>query len=237
MVIDGFTIFGSWPGQPADHPIQELVEGLERYKLDRACTLSANSIYLDAGLGNDATWEACQADQRLVPIGTADPRIGGVEQVAMCRERGVKLLALFPDSQGWSLESITAKAVLAAAVEAQMVVGIEAGRSGDPSRILAGMDNNGNPVVLLDVSLPVLSEAIAVLNARPNTYLTTRLLTGGDTIEYLCQTVGADSLLFASRYPVSCFSSAFLTAKFATINDADRNAIMGGNMARLLGIA
>lgn len=237
MVIDGFTIFGSWPGQPKDHPVQELVEGLERHKLDRACTLSANGIYLDAGSGNDATWEACQADQRLVPIGTADPRIGGEEQVEKCRARGMKLLALFPDSQGWSLDSITARAVLAKAVEARMVVGIESGRSGDPSRILSSMENNDNPLILLDVSLPVLSEAIAVINARPNTYLTTRLLAGGDTIEFLCQTVGAGCLLFASRYPVSCFSSAFLTAKFAMINDADRDAIMGGNMARLLGIA
>jgi len=237
MVIDGFTIFGSWPGQPADHPVQELIEGLERYKLDRACTLSANSIYLDAQSGNDATWEACQADKRLVPIGTADPRIDGEKQVELCRERGIKLLALFPNSQGWPLGSITAKLMLARAVEAGMVVAIESARSGDPTRILASMEHNATPVVLLDVSLPVLSEAIAVINARANTYLTTRLLTGGDTIEYLCQTVGADSLLFASRYPVSCFSSAFLTAKFATINDADRNAIMGGNMARLLGIA
>jgi len=237
MVIDGFTVFGSWPGQPADHPVEELIEGLERYKLDRACTLSANSIYLDARLGNDATREACQADARLVPIGTADPRICGVEQVVGCRERGMKLLALFPDSQGWSLDSITAKAVLKQADESNMAVIIEAGRSGDPSRVLASVDNYGMPVILLDVSLPVLSEAMAVLNARANTFLTTRLLTGGDTIEYLCQTVGADSLLYTSRYPVSCFSSAFLTAKFATINDNDRNAVMGGNMAKLLGIA
>jgi predicted TIM-barrel fold metal-dependent hydrolase len=237
MVIDGFTVFGSWPGQPEDHPADELVEGLERYKLDRACTLSADSIFLDARMGNDATWEACQRDNRLVPIGAADPRIGGVEQVLECRERGIRLLALFPNSQGWTFDSVTAKAVLTQAIKAEMAVVIEAGRGGDPSRILTCVADSALPVILLDVSLPVLSEAMAVLNARQNTYLTTRLLTGGDTIEYLCQTVGAGSLLFTSRYPVSCFSSAFLTAKFATINDDDRNAIMGGNMARLLGIA
>jgi len=236
MVIDGFTIFGNWPGQPEDHPIEQLLEGLERYKIDRACMLSANSIFLDAQMGNDATWEACRRDTRLVPIGTADPRIGGVEQAQACRERGIKLLALFPASQGWSLDSLTAKNVLQQAAESDTAVIIEAGHSGDPSRILANMADHSMPVILLDVSLPVLSEAMAVLNARANTYLTTRLLTGGDTIEYLCQTVGAGKLLFTSRYPVSCFSSAFLTAKFATISDDDRNGIMGGNMAKLLGI-
>jgi len=237
MVIDGFTVFGSWPGQPEDHPVEQLIEGLERYKLDRACTLSADSIFLDAQLGNDATWEACRSDQRLVPIGTADPRIGGEAQVQACRERGIKLLALFPNSQDWTLDSVTAKAILAQAADANMVVGIEAVHDGDPSRILTYVMDYATPVVLLEVSLPVLSEAMGVLKARANTFLTTRLLTGGDTIEYLCQTVGADRLLFTSRYPVSCFSSAFLTAKFASINDDDRNAIMGSNMARLLGIA
>jgi predicted TIM-barrel fold metal-dependent hydrolase len=237
MVIDGFTIFGSWPGQPVDHPIEQLIEGLERYKLDRACTLSAHSIFLDARLGNDATWEACRCDPRLVPIGSADPRIGGVEQVLACRERGVKVIALFPDSQHWTLDSVTAKAVLKQADEASMPVIIESRHSGDPSRILANVEDYSMPVILLDVSLPVLSEAVAVLDARANTYMTTRLLTGGDTIEYLCNAVGADRLLFTSRYPVSCFSSAFLTAKFAMISDEQRNAIMGGNMATLLDIA
>ena len=237
MIIDGFTIFGSWPGQPEDHPVEQLVEGLERYKLDRACTLCANSIFLDAGLGNEATFTACQSDPRLIPIGTADPRVGDEGQASACRERGFKLMALFPNSQGWPLDSVTAQAIIRQIADANMALVIEAGHSGDPSRILRNIKDDALPVILLDVSLHVLSEAMAVLAARPRTYLTTRLLTGGDTIEHLIQTVGADRLLFTTRYPISCFSSAFLTAKFALINDADRHAIMGGNMAKLLGIA
>jgi predicted TIM-barrel fold metal-dependent hydrolase len=236
MVIDGFTIFGSWPGQPEDHPVDQLIEGLERFKLDRACSLCADSIYLDAGAGNEATFAACQRDPRLIPIGTADPRVNGVAQVEGCRQRGFKLMALFPESQGWSLDSLTAREVIRQidAIGACLIV--EANRSGLPSRILESAGNLNLPVILLDVSLPVLSEAIAVLQARSNTYLTTRLLSGGDTVEFLSETVGADRLIFSSRYPVSCFSSAFLTAKFAMIDDAARTAIMGGTMERLLGI-
>ena len=237
MVIDGFTIFGSWPGQPEDHPVEQLIEGLERYKLQYACSLCADSIYLDADAGNDATCAACERDKRLIPIGTADPRVGSFNQVCACADRCFKLMALFPLSQGWSLESITAKTLLKEIDAAKLSLIVEAGKSGCPSQVLQAVGDLPMPVILLDVSLPVLAEAMAVLKARPNTYLTTRLLSGGDTIEYLCEEVGADRLIYASRYPVSCFSSAFLTAKFATISDADRNAIMGDTMAKLIGLA
>jgi predicted TIM-barrel fold metal-dependent hydrolase len=237
MVIDGFTIFGSWPGQPEDHPVEQLIEGLERFKLDRACTLRADSIFLDAASGNASTYATCQRDPRLIPIGTADPRVGGAGQILACQERGFKLIALFPESQGWSLESITAKAIIRQAAEANMALFIEAAQEGAASRVLESVKHYTMPVILLNTDLFVLAEAMAVLQERPNTYLTTRLLSGGDTIEYLVQILGADRLIFTSRFPISCFSSAFLTAKFAMINDADRAAMMGGNMGRLLGIS
>lgn len=237
MVIDGFTVFGNWPGQPEEHPVEQLIEGLERFKLDRACTLRADSIFLDAVSGNESTFAACQRDNRLIPIGTADPRVGGVSQVLACHERGFKLMALFPESQGWPVETVTAKAIIRQIAEANMALTIEASREGAPSRILASVKDYTMPIILLDIDLFVLAEAMEVLRERPNTYLTTRLLSGGDTIENLAQTVGADRLIFTSRFPISCFSSAFLTAKFAMIGDSDRAAMMGGNMERILGMS
>lgn len=235
MLFDAFTIFGSWPGLPNDYPVEQLISGLEQYKVDRACTLSANSIFLDAEAGNRLTWAASRQDQRLIPIGTADPRVNGVEQVEQCAQQGFKILALFPVSQGWSFANMQAKAVLRRAAAAKLVLMIEAGRDGDASVILDAVQDLPVPVILHDINLYVLNEAIAVLRARPHTYLTTRLLCGGDTVEQLAQTVGADRLIFSSRFPVSCFSSAFLTAKFAALNDEERGAVMGGNMAALLG--
>lgn len=236
MVIDSFTIFGNWPGQPDDHPVEQLLAGLERYKLDRACTLAANGIFLDAAMGNEATRDACRRDPRLVPIGTADPRVNGIEQVLACRDYGFKLLALFPVSQRWSLDNIVVDRMVQTIADSGMSLIIESTREGDPSRISDCVGTRAMPLVLLDVNLPILSEAMMVVQARPQTFMTTRLLSGGDTIEYLAKEVGADKLVFSSQYPVSCFSSAFLTAKFAMISDADRGAIMGNNMARLLGL-
>lgn len=237
MVIDGFTLFGSWPGLPYDHQVEELVAGLAKFKLDRACTLSSKGIFFDAAAGNETTCAICQEHTNLSPIGVADPRIDGVKQVDFCQERNFPVMAMFPVAQGWSVQSIAAKAVIRRIAEANLPLLIEARREGDATQILEATAGYTMPVVLLDVSLPILTEAMAVLRERPQTYLSTRLLCGGDTIELLAQEIGADRLIFTSRYPINCFSSAFLTAKFASISDQDRRAIMGDNMARLLGIA
>ena len=235
MVIDGFTVIGSWPGLPDDHPVDHLISGLDRYKLDRACALMANSIFLDALGGNAATAATCRQDPRLVPIGVADPRVNGVELVDTWARQGFRLMAAFPASQGWSLATILAKTMFQRLAETKQVLFIEAGGEGAASEILRATGELSLPIILHDVTLFTLAEAMSVMQARPQTYISTRLLCGGDTIEYITQQLGADRLIFTSRFPVSCFSSAFLTAKFANLNDADRNAVMGGNMARLLG--
>ena len=112
MLVDGFTVFGGWPGLPSDYPVDYLIAGLERYKVTHACTLSSKGIFLDASAGNQETWAACQQDKRLIPIGVADPRLDGVEQVEACHQQGFKLMALFPTAQDWSFSNLTVRAML-----------------------------------------------------------------------------------------------------------------------------
>lgn len=259
MLIDGFTVFGSWPGLPYDHPVEDLISGLERFKVQRACTLSSKGIYLDANTGNETTLEACKLDARLIPIGVADPRVGGIEQVDYCKQHEFRAMALFPATQGWSLSSVGARLLMRRIAEAELPVYVEAGREGDVTAVLEATQGLPIRVILLDVSLPTLAEAISVLRLRsdarnpyiealrapisealsmlrggPDMFITTRLLCGGDTIEYVAQTIGAERLIFASRFPINCFSSAFLTAQFSSLSDADRAAIMGDNLQRLM---
>jgi uncharacterized protein len=237
MVIDGFTVFGSWPGLSHDYSVAEVIDGLTRHKVDRACTLSSRGIFFDATEGNRSTLEACKQDARLIPIGVADPRAQGEQQVVACAEAGIRMMAMFPASQGWALESLSTLRVLEHLAAVRLPVMIEAGHRGNATAIMQVTEGLDLPVILLAAEPTTLAETIAVLQARANTYVSTRLLCGGDTIQYLAQAVGVDRLIFSSRFPVSCFSSAFLTAKFADITDADRTAILGGNLQRLLAVS
>ncbi len=188
----------------------------------------------------------------------ADPRLGGVEQVDYCKQQGFKIMALFPASQGWSFANITARAILERIAEHNLPLLIEAGREGDASAIIQAAHGLSMSVILFDVSLRTLAEVMSIcsiyqespylhalkvpigevistLRGGLDIYLATRLLCGGDTIEYLSQTIGAYRLVFTSRFPVSCFSSAFLAAQFAQLDNEQRTAIMGGNITRLIG--
>jgi len=259
MLVDAFTVFGNWPGLTRDYPVDDLISGMERFKVGRACTLSSTGIFLDAATGNQETWAACKQDTRLIPIGVADPRVRGVEQVDYCKQQGFRAMALFPSSQGWSFSNNSAKLILRRLAEHNMPVLIEAGREGDASAIMEAAHGLSLSVILLDVSLHTLAEAVSVLQQFRQSpvlqalkvdigeivstlrggldiYLATRLLCGGDTIEYLAQTIGADRLIFSSRFPVSCFSSAFLAAQYSPLDGEQRAAIMGGNITRLLGL-
>ncbi|MEI7832825.1 MAG: hypothetical protein WCJ56_06490 [bacterium] len=237
MLIDGYTLFGSWPGLPYDHPVEHLLAGMKQHKIDRACTLSSQGIFFDAAVGNATTYAACQADARLIPIGVVDPRLNGVEQVVFCQQHGFRMLSMFPFAQNWSVDSICATQLLKAIADSKLPVMIEAYSDGDASQIWRAMGDQDIPLILLDANPNTLTETITLIQARPHTYLATRLLCGGDTIELLVDRVGADKLVFTSRFPISCFSSAFLTAKFAAISDQDRAAILGENISGLLGIA
>ncbi|MFZ4397798.1 MAG: hypothetical protein ACOYOU_19480, partial [Kiritimatiellia bacterium] len=156
--------------------------------------------------------------------------------VDYCVEQGFKMMALFPESQQWSLRNIAARQVLRRLGEVQLPVMVEAGKECDATDVLNALDGLDMSVILLNVSLTTLTEAMLVLKERPKTFLATRQLCGGDTIEILVQSLGPDRLIFTSGFPISCFSAAFLTAKFAGISNPERDAILGGNMASILGL-
>ncbi len=234
MIIDSFTLYGSWPGYNEYHPISKIIEAVDKFKIDYACAISSQGIFVDAMTGNANTINDCMSDSRLIPIGTADPRYSGLENVDFCQKNNVKLMALFPYTQKWLPTTLSARNLLEKISSAGMTLIIESPADGNATSIYTSLIGFDLPVILLDVSLLNLTEAISVIERRPNTYIASRMLAGGDTIEMLTKNLGSDKIIFNSRFPLSCFSSSFLTAKYATITESDRNAIMGGNMANFL---
>jgi predicted TIM-barrel fold metal-dependent hydrolase len=234
MIIDGFTLYGSWPGYNEYHPITKIIEAVDKFKIDYACAISSQGIFVDALTGNTNTINDCATDSRLIPIGTADPRCNGLENVDFCIQNKMKLMALFPNTQGWIPTTLSARNLIEKISNAGLTMIIESPAEGNPTAIYTSLIGLDFPVILLDVSLRNLTEAISVIERRPNTYLASRLLAGGDTIEMLSSRIGSDKILYNSRFPLSCFSSSFLTAKYATITETDRNLIMGANMAKFL---
>ena len=80
----------------------------------------------------------------------------------------------------------------------------------------------------------LLGEALAALRRCACLELTTRGTEAAGALECVVKAAGAARLVFASGSPLYSLGSALMSVQFAALSDADRAAILGENMARLL---
>ena len=238
-VIDANTLFGFWTTRPVDVSLQSLLTVLDKHQVDRACTISTKGLFSDHHEGNDQTWQAAQQDKRLIPVATVDPGryLGVAEEIRERAAQGFPLFALFPESQEWSAGSACLTPVVAALAAAKKPVMVEARQPGAPCAVGKAFTGTQIPVILMGVGSDNLAEALAVAKEQPNVYLETHLLNTLGGLELVASEVGADRLIFGSRAPLHYFSSSFLLVKYSGLSEDDKNAVLGGNLSRLLGVS
>jgi predicted TIM-barrel fold metal-dependent hydrolase len=236
VIRDANTVFGFWASRALDMSLAVLSGILDKHSITRAATLSSIGIFVDSRRGNDVTWEAAATDSRLLPVGTVDPRSGlrCIEEISERAEQGFRCFALFPQTQGWSLDHACFAEILRIAGEAKTLVMVEADQPGAPTLIARAAESGGARVILSGVGYWNLGEALVVMKNTPEVFLETHQLTSADGIELAAEELGSDRILFGSRAPLRYFSSAYLRIRFADLPAGDRAAILGGNFERLL---
>ncbi|HUT73877.1 MAG TPA: amidohydrolase family protein [Armatimonadota bacterium] len=230
------TVFGFWTSRPVDVSLETLCGILDKHKVTRAATLSTVGVFVDSRRGNDRTWQAAQEHPQLLPVATFDPRggIGCLGEMAERAEQGFRIFALFPETQGWSLDHACCAEVLRLAGETGIPVMAEAASPGAPTRIGRLAEQYGVRVILSQVSLRNLGETMMVMKSTPNVFVETHILASSDGIELVVDEIGSDRLLFGSGAPLQYFSSAYLRLRFADLTASDKAAVLGANFARLL---
>jgi len=235
-VRDANTFFGFWTSRAIDVSLTTLSGILDKHSVARAATLSSIGIFVDSRRGNDVTWQTAAADPRFVPVGTVDPRAGlkCIEEISERAEQGFRSFALFPETQGWSLDHACFAEILRIAGEAKATVMVESEHQGGPTLIARAAERCNARVILAGVGYWNLGEALVVMKATPDVYLETHQLTSADGIELVVEELGSERLLFGSRAPLRYFSSSYLRIRFADLPAGDRAAILGGNFERVL---
>ena len=236
VVKDAYTVFGFWASRAVDISLPALCGILDKHSVARAAAVSTVGIFVDSHRGNDVTWQAAKDDARLLPVGTVDPRGGArcIEELAERAEQGFRIFALFPETQGWSLDHACFQEALRIAQQGGALMMIEAGRQGAPTIIARAAERCEARVILSGIDYHNLGEALMVMKNLPNVFMESHQLTSADGIETAVDEVGSERLLFASCAPLKYYSSAHLRLEFADLAAGDRAAIMGGNFARLL---
>jgi predicted TIM-barrel fold metal-dependent hydrolase len=117
-----------------------------------------------------------------------------------------------------------------------MTLFVSAAANGTATQLVRLLGDSGVAVVLLDVGYGAMAEAIAAARACPALHIETHRVNTPGGIEVLASAAGADRLLFGSEAPACAIAPPLGMVRRADLPEPDRNRILGGNLAGLLGM-
>jgi len=235
-IIDVNTLFGAYPSQHPDSTPESLLAVLESQAVSRCFALSTWGLFHNDQEGNAETLRACREHSALIPVATVNPTgyWGQRDVLSALRDDGFLMFRFFPKSQRWPLEFAPFSYLLTELARGpQMPVMVDMQRLGDVTALARIAADYPYPVILGDVSTPMLTEAIAVLRARPNFYLETHALLLPDALPLLRDTVGVERLLFGSNAPGMSLGAALRAVTNSALTEGEKEAVLSGNARRL----
>lgn len=253
MIFDANAFLGKWPYWPTPRSTaEEVVEELKNLKIKQAAVCSTRCIFVNWEDGNCETEAAAKSfPEALVPfacLGTQELSHAwrfsnyGFERYA---KRGFRGIRLYPQHHSYHLlfASFVDEILEDAAARGWPVV--------LPLRVLM---NWGLPLLDLEVMnaivtrhprvtwilagvnyLHELQMAIALMRRYATVHLETSCVMGYAAIEKIVQCCGYSQVLFGSGLPLQHGGASLSKITHAAISGEAREAILGGNLQRLIG--
>jgi len=249
MIVDINGYVGNWPFWPIRNRTgDDLVRLMDRYGIDRVAVCSLRGIFDHWERGNEEVLDLVRTYRdRVIGFATVTPVFGeaALEMLPRYREEGVRGLRLFPYYHGYALaEDLMLDRILKRASELGMTVVI-------PKRLtmnwmLATLDIR--PVAAIATRFPELKivvggvnyngarETVGMMKTHGNVLIETSCLQYMGSIEMLVREVGTERILFGAGLPLQYPACGLAKIANAEIPEKDRERILGGNAARLLGL-
>jgi predicted TIM-barrel fold metal-dependent hydrolase len=236
-ILDAHCVFGRWPKAEADLSAERLLDVLAGMGVDRGVCVSLRGVFYDYESGNAETLAVCARNERLLPAATINPRHyhSRTNQPADLARQGFRMLRLFSDLQNWSPNNVVFERTLNECVEADLPVAFPIGKFPDLASVLARVAPQGCRLILSNAYYNELSETVEVMRRRPEFLLELGHTCVPGSIEYLVRDLGADRLILGTGQPLESGVGQIESIRRAEISDADKSAILGGTLARLLG--
>jgi predicted TIM-barrel fold metal-dependent hydrolase len=198
-------------------------------------SLSTIGMYYSADEGNAETMRAGRAHDRLLPVGTLDPRAFlAPAAVEATLAQQFEMIRFFPNHQGWPHAYDPFRDILAVlGSKGAPVVMTEVGAPGEITALATSIEDYAGAVVLDGVRPDTLAEAISLMRRNPRVYLDTHALRAPGALVRLRDLIGIDRILFGSRAPGNSLAAALGYVRASGLSVAEQEAVLGGNAAVL----
>lgn len=216
----------------------ELIAEMDWGGIDRALVYHANQRFSSPTSYNPIIADELRGQPRLEATWAILPSQTGElpppsELFKRMQSAGIRALRAFPDEHRYNLDGLTFGDFCAALVDRHVPLFVK-WNCLSIGTLLKDFPNL--TVVAVNQGPHSLERYLRpLLDRYPNFHLETSGLLVAGLIEEFCARYGSQRLLFGSGYPDNCSGGALLRLIQAEISDADKAAIAGGNLDRLLG--
>lgn len=215
----------------------ELIEEMDFSNIERALVYHTAMRYDHPQVGNEQVLTEIAGQSRLLPTWAALPGQTGEQPdvKTLLREmqrHGIRALRLFPDDHRYFVDEITWGDQLAVYAERRIPLFVRA----NLDKIAQLLRSFPNLVIVTGSqgSNPLDRYAWPLIEKYPNLIFETSGYVVDNGIEEFCRRYSASRLVFGSGYPENSSGAAMLALTHAEIPLADRQAIAGDNLHRLL---
>lgn len=208
-----------------------LLAEMQQFHIRRALVSHWETEEYDAGLGNEAL--ARELRPQFVPAWGALPDAKSVEALAARKPVAVRLTPS-TGQHNFSLAKWCAGSLLSFLQDNAVITLIVLADLGWPG-VASLLENFPRlPLVLLDTGYRVDRYLFPLLDRFPTLHFDSSTYLAHRQLEAFIQTRGPERVLFGSRLPLYTPASALGVLSSARIRTADRLAVAGGNLRRLL---
>lgn len=250
MMVDANALFGMWSIRtPGIGDPDEFVQAMDEHGIDTSIIVALSAMAFDTIIGNGDTIDACAAHRgRLKGLCVANPRTDltdPLDQMQRCHDAGLVGLRLTPQHRySYSDTALVAPVIDRAAeygwpVWLSLCVVQNTPHGSQPVTAVGPVLDAWPevPFIVTGISYGDRIEAMDTLGPRPNAYMDLATMQSAFCVEQLCEDLGAERIVLGTGFAVNCYSITLEKLGRAEIDNEQRSAIAGANIAKLVDLA